>query len=73
MLSLAKFAVVGLSGVVLLKLFATILLPMMGLLMGLFALTVKVALVAAIAFFVYTMVRRRDSEVEVEVGDIRSE
>ncbi len=71
MQSLAKFAVVGLSGVVLLKLFATILLPMMGLLMGLFALTVKVALMAAIAFFVYTMVRRRDSEVEV--GDLRSE
>ena len=69
MKSFAKFAVVGVSSIVLFKLFATILLPMFGLLFGLLAITVKLALMAAVAFFIYEMVRkRRNGASDVEVG-----
>ena len=69
MKSFAKFAVVGVSSIVLFKLFATILLPMFGLLFGLLAMTVKLALIAAIAFFIYEMMRKRRNGVpDVEVG-----
>jgi hypothetical protein len=70
MKSFAKFAVLGVSSIVLLKLFATILFPLLGLMFGLIAMTVKLALLAAVAFFVYSLLkkRKRDAEVEIEVG-----
>jgi uncharacterized membrane protein len=70
MKSLAKFAVLGVSGIVLFKLFATILFPLLGLLFGLLAMTVKLALIAAVVFFVYSMIKKRRCETrpEVEVG-----
>lgn len=69
MKSFAKFAALGVTSVVLFKLLATIVLPMLGLLFGLLGLTVKLALLAAILFFLYSIVRKpRREEVEVEVG-----
>jgi hypothetical protein len=71
MRSFAKFAVVGVSSVVLLKLFATIFLPALGMLVGLLMLTAKVALMVAVAYFVYTLLRprARDEETDVEVNE----
>ncbi|MDH3269740.1 MAG: hypothetical protein OEN56_00315 [Gemmatimonadota bacterium] len=71
MKSFAKFAVLGVSSVVLFKLLATILFPMLGLVFGLLAMTVKFALIAAVVFFLYSIFkksRREVEEVEVEVG-----
>ena len=65
MKSFARFAVVGISGVVLFNLFATILFPLLGLVFGLLAMTVKFALIAAVIFFVYSMIRKKRSEEEV--------
>jgi hypothetical protein len=69
MKSFAKLAVAGISGVVLFKLFATILFPILGLMLGLLALTVKLALIAAVVFFVYSMIRKRKPEAEAEVDE----
>ena len=78
MRSFTKLAILGVSGVVLFKLFATILFPLLGLLLGLLAVTVKLALIAAVVFFVYSMLRKRkddehrgeeeEVELEVEIG-----
>jgi uncharacterized membrane protein len=62
----AKVAVAGISGVVLFKLFATILFPLLGLLFGLLAMTVKLAVIAAVAFFVYSMIRKRKAEAQAQ-------
>jgi hypothetical protein len=71
MRSFARLAFAGISGVVLFKLFATILFPLLGLFFGLLAMTVKLAVIAAVIFFVYSMIRKRkeDAWVEVEVED----
>ena len=75
MKSFAKLTVAGLSGVVLFKLFTGILIPLLTLFLGLIALTVKVALIAAVVFFLYTVFckKPRESEitVEVEVDDVQ--
>lgn len=68
MRSFAKFAVLGVSSIVLFKLLATIILPMLGMLIGLLGMTVKLALLAAIVFFLYSIFRKRREEVEVEVS-----
>lgn len=68
MKSFAKFAVLGVSSIVLFKLLATIILPMLGLFIGLLGLTVKLALLAAVVFFLYSIFRKPKREVEVEVG-----
>ncbi len=49
----------GVMGFVVLKLMAALLLPVLGLLFGLVAMAVKLALVAAVVFFVVTLLRRR--------------
>jgi hypothetical protein len=53
-----------LTGVVLWKLFATILLPMLGVLIGLIGMTLKFALIAAVGFFIYSMIRKRREAAE---------
>ncbi len=75
MKSFAKFTVAGITGVVLLKLFATVLFPLLGMMLGLIAMTAKLALIAAVVFFVYSMFKKRkdDGENEVEVGEIEVE
>jgi hypothetical protein len=69
MKSFAKLAVAGISGVVLFKLFATVLFPILGLMLGLLALTVKFALIAAVVFFVYSMTRKRKPESDSELDE----
>jgi hypothetical protein len=67
MKSFAKVAIAGFSGVVLFKLFATILFPLLGMMLGLLATTFKLALIAAVVFFVYSMLRKREDDLEIEV------
>jgi 4-hydroxybenzoate polyprenyltransferase len=50
---------VALSGVILWKLFATLFLPFLGVVLGLLASTAKIALVIAVIFFIYTLIRKR--------------
>lgn len=68
MKSFAKLAVLGVSGIVLFKLLATIILPMLGMLIGLLGMTVKLALLVAVVFFLYSILRKRREEVEIEVS-----
>ena len=72
MKTFAKLTVAGVSGVILFKLFATILFPLLGMMLGLIAMTVKLALIAAVIFFVYSMFKKRkdEGETEVEVGEM---
>jgi len=64
MKTFATLTVAGISGIVLLKLFATILFPLLGLLFGLLAMTVKFALIAGVIFFVYSMIKKRRNAAE---------
>lgn len=59
MRTFAALTLTGAAGIVLFKLMATILLPLVGMVIGLMAMTVKFALLAAVVFFVYSMIRRR--------------
>lgn len=68
MKSLVKYAALGVTSVVLFKLLATIFLPVLGMLFGLLALSVKLALFAAVLFFLYSIFRKPRREVEVEVS-----
>jgi hypothetical protein len=67
MKSFVRLAVVGVSGVVLFKLFATILGPLLVLMLGLFMLTLKVALIAAVGFFIYSLFFKKDEQDELEI------
>lgn len=64
MRTLAPVAFAAISGVVLWKLFATILLPMLGVLIGLIGMTLKLAMIGAVAYFIYSMIRKRKAEAE---------
>lgn len=64
MRTLAPVAFAAISGVVLWKLFATLLLPVLGMLLGLFATVLKFALIAGVVFFIYLMVRKRREEAQ---------
>lgn len=59
-----RLAVVGVSGVVLFKLFATILIPLLGVMLGIFMLTLKIALIAAVGFFIYSLFFKKDDADE---------
>jgi hypothetical protein len=62
MKTFATFTVAGVAGLFLLKLLAAVLLPALGMVFGLVALTMKLALMAAIGYFVYSMVRKGRSK-----------
>jgi len=64
MRTFAPVAFAALSGVVLWKLFATLLLPVLGILFGLLATALKFALIAGVAYFIYSMVRKRREEAQ---------
>jgi 4-hydroxybenzoate polyprenyltransferase len=64
MRTMAPVAFAAISGVVLWKLFATLLLPVLGILLGLFATVMKLALIAGVIFFVYSMVKKRREEAQ---------
>ena len=59
--SLAAFAI---SGVVLWKLLVGIALPLFGLLAALAAMTFRLALVAGVAYLIYSMIRKRREAAE---------
>lgn len=60
---LAPVGIAAISGVILWKLLATIVLPLLGILFGLFLTAMKVALIGAVIFFIYSMIRKRRDEV----------
>lgn len=62
MKTFATLTFAGVTGIVLLKLFATLLFPLLGMILGLLAMTVKFALIAAVGFFIYSMIRKRRDE-----------
>ena len=64
MRNFAAFTVAGVAGIVLLKLLAALLFPLLGILVGLLMTTVKFALIAAVIFFVYSLIRKRKEERE---------
>ena len=64
MRSFAPLAFAAISGVVLWKLFATILLPMLAVVVGLLGTAVKFALVAIVILAIYSMIKKRREEAE---------
>jgi uncharacterized membrane protein len=61
---LAPVAVATLSGIVLWKLFATILLPFLGLVFGLMMGLFKIVLIVAVIYFIVSMMRKRRDEAQ---------
>lgn len=59
MRTFAALTVTGAVGILLLRLLATVIVPLFGMFLGLLAMTVKLALVAAVVFFVYSMFKKR--------------
>jgi len=53
------FAALTITGVGGILLFKFLVLPIIGLFMGLLVLIVKLALVAAVIFFIYSMIKKR--------------
>jgi hypothetical protein len=54
------FATLTVTGVVGILLFKLVLMPILALFVGLLAMTVKLALLAAVIFFVYSMIKKRN-------------
>lgn len=79
MKSLGKVAFVGVSGLVLFKVGTALVFPMLGLLIGLVALAVKVAVIVAVGYFVMEWLKKDKHdgvevhEVDVEVEDVEIE
>jgi len=65
MRTFATLTVAGVAGVVLLKLLTALLFPLLDLFVGLLAMAVKLALVAAVIFFIYSMIKKRKEEERV--------
>jgi uncharacterized membrane protein len=61
---LAPVAVATLSGVILWKLFATILLPLLGMFFALMMGFFKVILIVAVIYFIISMMRKRRDEAQ---------
>jgi hypothetical protein len=57
-------AFTAISGVILWQLFTTILLPLVGVVLGLLAMAAKFALIAAVGFFVYSLIKKRREQAE---------
>ena len=60
-------SIAGATGLVVLKLLAMIMFPLIAVIVGLFAMTVKFALIAAVVFFFFTLFRRFREKREAEV------
>ena len=54
----------GVLGVLVLKLLATLVLPILGMLVGLVMTGVKLVLMAAVAYFVYSLIFKRKRQEE---------
>lgn len=59
MKTFASLTVAGVAGILLLKLLTALVFPVLGLFVGLLAMTVKFAVIAAVIFFVYSMIKKR--------------
>ncbi len=59
MRTFAALTTTGVLGILMFKLLASLFLPILGLLFGLVAMVVKFALIAAVIFFVYSMLKKR--------------
>jgi len=57
MRTFATFTVAGVVGILLFKL---LVVPILALFVGLLAMTVKLALLGAVVYFIYTMVKKRN-------------
>ena len=64
MRSFAPLAFAAISGVVLWKLFATILLPMLAVVLGLVGTALKFALIGLVIFVIYSMIKKRREAAE---------
>ncbi len=56
MKTFAALTVTGVAGILLFKL---LVVPLLGLFLGLLVMTVKLAILAAVIFFVYSMIKKR--------------
>jgi len=59
MKTFAALTVSGVVGILLFKLLAALVFPILGLFVGLLMMTVKLALLAAVVFFIYSMIKKR--------------
>ena len=59
MKTFAALTVSGVAGILLFKLLASLVFPIFGLFIGLLIMTVKFAVIAAVIFFVFSMIRKR--------------
>jgi len=76
MRTFTRVAVAGVAGFTFLKLFTTVLIPTLGLVLGLLGLTMKLAVFAAVAYFIWSLVRpspRRDDEPDASEMDEKIE
>jgi hypothetical protein len=62
MRTFAGMFVGGIAALVLFKLFAGLVLPLLGIVVGLFMMAVKITIFVAVGYFIYTLVRNRDRE-----------
>ena len=58
MKTFATLTVAGVAGLLVLKLLAAVVLPVLGLAFGLLALIVKLAVIAALGYFVYSVLKK---------------
>lgn len=58
MKTFATLTVAGVAGLLVLKLLAAVALPVLGLAFGLLALIVKLAVIAALGYFVYSVLKK---------------
>ncbi|MDP2956933.1 MAG: hypothetical protein Q8N53_10980 [Longimicrobiales bacterium] len=56
MKTFAALTVTGVAGILLFKL---LVVPLLGLFLGLLVMTVKLAILAAVIFFIYSMIKKR--------------
>ncbi|HSM60983.1 MAG TPA: hypothetical protein VK849_09310 [Longimicrobiales bacterium] len=64
MRTFAALTVTGVAGILLFKLLAALIFPLFGVFLGILAMTVKLALIAAVVFFFYSMLKKkREAEV----------
>ena len=67
MRTFAGLFVGGIAALLLFKLLAGLILPLVGIFVGLVAMAIKIAIVVAIGYFVYSLVRNRNREQQTTV------
>ncbi len=68
MRTFATISAAGLAGIVFFKLFTGLIFPILAIFIGLMALTMKLAVFAAVAFFLYSLLKKRKCDGEIEVS-----